>query len=114
MKFYAWNRCLGVCGVRSWGPTAKATHGSAARGPNRGPYFWARLPFVIKGLVWGLGQNGWLDPTQGSQPSPTTYDTPHFAMVGSKTRKIGKAIAHAKSWVGGASGIWTFMPGIGA
>ena len=25
LGFYAWNRCLGVPGVSSWGPTAKAT-----------------------------------------------------------------------------------------
>ena len=39
LDFYAWNRCLGVCGVRSWGLVAKATHGPAAWSLNRGPYF---------------------------------------------------------------------------
>ena len=36
VDFYAWNRCLGVCGVRSWGLAAKATHGPAARGARIG------------------------------------------------------------------------------
>ena len=61
------------------------------QGPNREPYFLAMLLFVIKALVWGLGPNGWLDPTQGTQLSPTSYDTPHSKKVGLKSRKIGKA-----------------------
>ena len=59
VDFYAWNRCLGVPGVSSWGPTARAAPGPPARGPDLAQ---ASL-FPIKGPVWALGPSRWVGPT---------------------------------------------------
>ena len=54
-NFYAWNRCLEVPGVSSWGCTAKAPPSPSARGLHLAQASF----FQIKGPKWPLGPVWW-------------------------------------------------------
>ena len=110
--FYAWNRCLGVPGVSSWGPTAKATPSPR---PSRLLTIKGRVRRLstIKGLVWALGAAGWRGPSFGTYPHPTVCHTPKSERVGFFAAENAKAIALGGG-VGPPMRILAFMPGIGA